>query len=98
MKRRLLLFGLLSCAALAVAGEHRPRRRLRTFARPGAERAPRRAAASVSLDEAVSLVRRRVDGRVLAAERRRGEYRVRVLTPDGRVRRFRIDPATGDFR
>ena len=57
-----------------------------------------REAEAVTLDDAVSLVRRRVEGRVLAAERRRGLYRVRVLTPDGRVRRFRVDPLTGEFR
>lgn len=53
----------------------------------------------ISLDDAVSIIREQVDGRVLSAETigegRRSEYRVRVLTDQGRVRRFRVDPETG---
>ena len=52
----------------------------------------------LSLEEAVSRVQRQYGGRVLSAERRDDEYRVRVLTSEGRVKRFRMDPRTGRFR
>ena len=48
-----------------------------------------------SLDEAVSDARDRYPGRVLSAETRRQNGRdmhnIRILTRDGRVRRYRID-------
>ncbi len=48
-----------------------------------------------SLDEAVSDARERYPGRVISAETRRKDGReyhnVRILTGDGRVRRYRID-------
>jgi Predicted membrane protein len=52
----------------------------------------------MTLEDAVSRVRRRVEGRVLSAEEHDGEYRVRVLTPEGRVKRFRLDRRSGRFR
>lgn len=50
----------------------------------------------ITLDEAVSEVREQHDGRVISAEtRRRGDgqdtHNIRILTPDGRVRRYQID-------
>ncbi len=53
-----------------------------------------------SLDEAVSEARSRYDGRVLSAETLRDEegretYNVRILTPEGRVRRYRVRPEEG---
>ncbi|HEB95476.1 MAG TPA: ribosome biogenesis GTPase RsgA [Sedimenticola thiotaurini] len=52
-----------------------------------------------SLDSAVSGVRQRSGGRVLSAETRQEEGRpvhyIRLLTPDGRVRRVRIDARSG---
>lgn len=53
-------------------------------------------------DEAVALVRERVSGRILRVERlvrnERVQYRVRVLTRDGRVREFVVDAETGRIR
>jgi uncharacterized membrane protein YkoI len=50
---------------------------------------------SVSLDEAVSRVRRQTNGKILSAETVRIKGRpvhvIKVLTPDGRVKRVRID-------
>ncbi len=48
-----------------------------------------------SLDDAVSEARERYDGRVLSAEtltdeRGREIYSIRILTPDGRVKRYRV--------
>ncbi|RMG38000.1 MAG: hypothetical protein D6720_02240 [Gammaproteobacteria bacterium] len=50
-----------------------------------------------SLDEAVSEARERYDGRVISAEILRDEeghetYNVRILTPQGRVKRYRVSP------
>ncbi len=50
---------------------------------------------NLSLDEAVNRVRMRMNGRILSAEDIGAEYRIRVLTRSGKVRRLRIDPATG---
>ncbi len=58
---------------------------------PAAER-------GISLEEAVSRLRRHTGGRVLSAEPRDGEYRVRILTPDGRVKRYRVDRRSGRVR
>ena len=48
-----------------------------------------------SLDEAVSDARERYNGKVLSAETHRHNghetHNVRVLTGDGRVRRYRVD-------
>ena len=48
-----------------------------------------------SLDEAVSEARERFDGRVISAEtlfdkHGRETYSIRILTPDGRVKRYRV--------
>jgi uncharacterized membrane protein YkoI len=51
---------------------------------------------NISLEEAVKRVREETPGRVLSVQELDSEYRVRLLTPDGVVRRLRIDPATGD--
>lgn len=48
-----------------------------------------------SLDQAVRMVQQQTDGRILSAEQtRRGNriiYRIKVLTPDGRVRVITVD-------
>lgn len=54
-------------------------------------------ARQASLDEAVSEARERYDGRVISAETLRDErgretYNVRILTPEGRVKRYRVAP------
>lgn len=57
--------------------------------------APEPASAARSLDEAVRIVQRQTDGRILSAEQvRRGNriiYRIKVLTPKGHVRVITID-------
>ncbi len=51
------------------------------------------------LDRAVARIRERTGGRVLAAETQfvdgRPVHMIRILTPDGKVRNFRIDARTG---
>ena len=53
----------------------------------------------VSLDDAVSRVRRQTDGRILSAEIVRSDgrrvHRIKVLSRDGRVSRVDIDADTG---
>lgn len=48
-----------------------------------------------SLDEVVDRVRMETNGQILSAEESDSEYRIRVLTGEGKVRRLRIDPASG---
>jgi len=54
---------------------------------------------AVSLDESVQVVRQREGGRVLSAQTRnvagRPVHHIRILTRNGKVRRFRVDGATG---
>jgi uncharacterized membrane protein YkoI len=67
--------------------------------RASAENAPAARPDAISKDEAVAMVRARTGGKVLRAERvgdqGRAAYRIRVLTPDGRVREHRVDATTG---
>ena len=60
-----------------------------------------RGSSGESLDSAVSRTRERTGGRVLSAETRQVDGRpthfVRILTEDGKVRRLRVDAATGRF-
>jgi uncharacterized membrane protein YkoI len=58
------------------------------------------ARSGTSLDDAVSEMRRQHDGRVISAEtlrRRDGRsvHNIRILTPDGRVRRYQVDAESG---
>ncbi len=66
--------------------------------RPSAGRAGNRR--ETSLDDAISRVREQSQGRVLSAETvqqdNRNEHRVRIITDDGRVRRYRMDAETGN--
>lgn len=52
---------------------------------------------ALSLEQAVKRVKEQSDVRVLSAERVRSEgrtmYRIKVLTPEGRVRHIWVDPA-----
>lgn len=54
---------------------------------------------SISLDEAVSRIRERTNGRILAADTLQVEgrriHRIKVLTERGRVRRLQVDAASG---
>ncbi len=56
---------------------------------------------NTSLDDAVSWARRKSQGRVLSAEtvqkNNQEEHRVRIITDDGRVRRYRLDALTGNL-
>ncbi len=50
----------------------------------------------ISLDQAASIAKSRTGGRVLSAEKREVDgrllYRIKILTPKGRVRSIYIDP------
>jgi uncharacterized membrane protein YkoI len=52
-----------------------------------------------TLDEAVALVKRKIDGRVLRAETlesdERTVYRIRILTADGNVKTINVDADKG---
>ena len=53
---------------------------------------------AVSMRDAVSRVRQQTGGRVLDAQDRGTHYRIKVLTPQGDVRIFRVDAQTGAIR
>lgn len=88
----LLALGLAMLAAPAATG----RAADGATPAPGAER---RDAAPLSIDDAVELVKRRYEARVLRAEEtKEGEevyYRIRLLAADGRVFSVRVNPRTG---
>jgi uncharacterized membrane protein YkoI len=72
-----------------------------TLAQQGrAQEAPVRA--EVSEDAAVAMVREQTDGKVVRVDRKLEDgslvYRIRVLSPDGRLREYRVDAATGSMR
>ena len=52
----------------------------------------------ISLEQAANIVKKRTGGEVLSAEKRRSDgrlvYRIKILTPKGRVRSVYIDPLT----
>ena len=56
----------------------------------------------ISLSQAVALAQGRFPGKVVKAETRqrggRAEHVVRIINDEGRVRTFRIDAQTGEFR
>jgi uncharacterized membrane protein YkoI len=52
---------------------------------------------NMSLDDAVSRVRQQTQGRVLSAEERDSEFKIRIITKGGKVRRLRVDPETGEI-
>ena len=63
-----------------------------------ADRSPRRDEVrrdGISLDEAVTRVRRETGGRVLSAEARNSRYRIKVLLPNGTVRVVNVDARSG---
>ncbi len=56
----------------------------------------------ISEDAAVAMVRQQTDGKVVRVDRRIDGnslvYRIRVLSPDGRLREYLVDAATGSIR
>lgn len=58
--------------------------------------------AQMSEDAAVAMVRDQTEGKVVRVDRSTEGgtmvYRIRVLSPDGRLREFRVDAATGSLR
>lgn len=56
----------------------------------------------ISEDAAVALVREQTGGKVVRVEHKMEGgnlvYRIRVLKPDGRLRDYRVDAATGALR
>jgi uncharacterized membrane protein YkoI len=96
-----LLAGLLAWTATAPAEARRDDRRDdRREARRDdrADRSPRREEVrreGISLDEAVTRVRRETGGRVLSAEARNSRYRIKVLLPNGAVRVVNVDARSG---
>ena len=61
-----------------------------------------RAQEGISEDAAVAMVREQTDGKVVRVDRKLEDgslvYRIRVLSPDGRLREYRVDAATGSMR
>jgi uncharacterized membrane protein YkoI len=57
---------------------------------------------AISEDVAVALVREQTDGKVVRVDRGMEGgtlvYRIRVLSPDGRLREYRVDATTGAVR
>lgn len=91
-----LLAGLLAWTAVAPAEARRDDRKddRREAGRDDrADRSPRRD--GISLDEAVTRVRRETGGRVLSAEARDTRYRIKVLLPNGAVRVVNVDARSG---
>ena len=52
----------------------------------------------VSMRDAINRVRQQTGGRVLDAQDQGSHYRIKVLTPKGEVRIFRVDAQTGAVR
>lgn len=59
-------------------------------------------AGSVTLDQAVAKVRRTSGGKVVGADTIEQDgstsYRIKVVFPDGKVRIYYVDPATGEIQ
>ena len=53
------------------------------------------ASTQVSLDQALDLVKRQTGGKIMKAFVKESYYRIKVLTPDGRVKHINIDRASG---
>ena len=101
MTRKKYMVGMLAgLIALTSAGMAQARRDDYRDDRP--ERSSRHETShrdGISLDEAVTRVRRETGGRVLSAEARdrRGDvtYRIKVLLPNGAVRVYNVDARRG---
>ncbi len=81
--RLAILLAFCSCATVALAQE--------SLVREG-----------ISEDAAVARVRERTDGKVVRVDRKTDGgslvYHIRVLSPDGRLREYVVDAATGSIR
>ena len=78
-----ILLAFCSCATVSQAQE--------TLVREG-----------ISEDAAVAMVREQTDGKVVRVDRKTDGgslvYHIRVLSPDGRLREYLVDAATGSIR
>lgn len=92
----ILLAGLLA-ASPVLAGKSKSADKERAPARE----APAVPRTTISKDAAVAMVRERSGGKVVRADRREQDghviYQIRVVTPDGRVREYRVDAITGEM-
>jgi uncharacterized membrane protein YkoI len=99
--KNLLLLILLASQGTSLAGNRYLAQEMRNeFTPERQQQGPR--AARLSEDEAVALVRQRVDGKVLAVSSiERGNalfYRVKILTREAAVRVFLVNANTGNVR
>jgi uncharacterized membrane protein YkoI len=92
-----LLAGICLWSFSATAGGRESGRKSDHHDKPEAAMRKKAFRRGISLDEAVNRVRAETPGRVLSVQELDSEYRVRLLTPDGVVKRLRIDPATGEI-
>lgn len=87
----IMLTALLACGAASLQAQT-PREDSRNDRRAAQQERD-------NLDRAAGAVRRETGGRVLSAdvEENNGDrnYRIKVLTPNGRVRTMKVDPHTG---
>ena len=94
-KTVVILLAALMAASPAVAGKPKSA----DTGRMAAEKTPAAPRVAISKDEAVAMVRERSGGKVVRADRREKDghvmYQIRVVTPDGRVREYRVDATTG---
>jgi uncharacterized membrane protein YkoI len=58
----------------------------------------RTAEQGISMREAVDKVKQQTGGRILDARTSNGHYRIKVLTPAGDVRVYRVDARSGAIR
>ncbi|OOZ36215.1 hypothetical protein BOW51_08185 [Solemya velesiana gill symbiont] len=95
-----ILLGILISSLLV--SQQALAQRFSPFKERGSERRVEEPAGNHSLDREVERVRRETGARVLSAETRRVDgqpvHVIRVLTDDGRVKRFRIDASPGNRR
>jgi uncharacterized membrane protein YkoI len=89
----LLLTGLL--LLLMQSGMHDAHAQKPVEASHFEARAIRVADRAVSMKDAINRVRQQTGGRILDAQDGGDHYRVKVLTPEGVVRVFRVDSRTG---
>lgn len=92
LKRSLLLLALSLCIASSVHA-----RQQHLNAAP-AGRMIKVAEQGISMRDAIERVKQQTGGRVLDAQPQDGGYRIKVLTPQGEVRIYRVDARTGDIR